>query len=71
MMTPASGLSIKLTQITSALFLDTAQAAAIKADPLAILTIHEELAEYCQKLKLIIDLQEEIQVIHTDNTNYA
>jgi Asp-tRNA(Asn)/Glu-tRNA(Gln) amidotransferase C subunit len=71
MMTPASGLSDTLAQITSALFLDAAQAAAVKVDPSAILTIDEDIAEYRRELKLIIDLQKQVQVIHTDNTDYA
>jgi hypothetical protein len=71
MMTPASGPSAKLAQITSALFLDAAQAAAIKADPSAILTIDKDIAEYHRELKLIIDLQKEVKVIHTNNTDYA
>jgi hypothetical protein len=71
MTTPASGPSDKLAQITSALFLDAAQAAAVKADPSAILTIDEDIAEYRQELKLIIDLQKEVEVICTNNTDYA
>jgi hypothetical protein len=71
MMTPASGPSDKLARITSALFLDAAQVAAVKADPSAILTIDEDIAEYCRELKLIIDLQKEVQVIRTNNTDYT
>jgi hypothetical protein len=71
MMTPASGLSDKSAQITSTLFLDTAQVATMKADPLAILTIDEDIVEYCPELKLIIDLQKEVKVIYTNNTDYA
>jgi hypothetical protein len=71
MMTPASGPSDKLARITSALFLDAAQVAAMKADPSVILTIDEDIAEYRRELKLIIDLQKEVQVIHTNNTDYA
>jgi hypothetical protein len=71
MTTPASGLSDKLAWITSALFLDAAQAATVKLDPSAILTIDEDIAEYHQELKLIIDLQKEVEVIHTNNTDYA
>jgi hypothetical protein len=71
MMTPASSPSNKLARITSALFLNTAQVAAMKADPSAILTIDEDIEEYHRELKLIIDLQKEVQVIHTDNTDYA
>jgi hypothetical protein len=52
-------------------FLDAAQAATMKADPLAILNIDEDIAEYHRELKLIIDLQKEVQVMHTNNTNYA
>jgi hypothetical protein len=70
-MTPASGPSNKLAQITSALFLDAAQAATMKADPLAILTIDEDIAEYHQELKLIINLQKEVKVIYTNNTDYT
>jgi hypothetical protein len=51
MTTPASGPSDKLARITSALFLDAAQAAAVKADPSAILTIDEDIAEYRRELK--------------------
>jgi hypothetical protein len=71
MTTPASGPSDKLARNTSALFLDAAQAAAMKVDPLAILTIDEDIAEYHRELKLIIDLQKEVQVIRTNNTDYA
>jgi hypothetical protein len=71
MTTPASGASDKLARMTSALFRDAAQAAAVKVDPSAILTIDEDIAEYHQELKLIIDLQNEAQVIHTNNTDYA
>jgi hypothetical protein len=56
MTTPASGPSDTLARITSALFLDAAQAATVKADPSAILTIDEDIAEYRRELKLIIDL---------------
>jgi hypothetical protein len=71
MMTSASGLSDKLAQITSTLFLDATQVAAIKADPSVILTIDEDIAEHHRELKLIIDLQKEVEVIHTNNTDYA
>jgi hypothetical protein len=71
MTTPASGPSDKLARITSTLFLDAAQAAAVKADPSAILTIDEDIAEYYQELKLIIDLQKEVEVIRTNNTDYT
>jgi hypothetical protein len=43
----------------------------MKADPSAILTIDEDIAEYYQQLKLIIDLQKEVQVIYTNNMDYA
>jgi hypothetical protein len=56
MMTPASGLSDTFAQITSALFLNTTQVAAMKVDPSSILTIDEDIAEYHRELKLIIDL---------------
>jgi hypothetical protein len=71
MTTPTSGPSDKLAPITSTLFLDAAQVAAMKADPSAILTIDKDIAEYCRELKLIIDLEKEVQVIHTNNTEYA
>jgi hypothetical protein len=71
MTTPASGPSNKLARITSTLFLNAAQAAAITADPSAILTIDKDIEEYHQELKLIIDLQKEVQVIHTSNTDYT
>jgi hypothetical protein len=51
MTTPASGPSDKLARITSALFLDDAQAPAMKADPSAILTIDEDIAENRRELK--------------------
>jgi hypothetical protein len=54
--TPASGLYNKLAQITSALFLNTTQAATMKVDLLAILIIDKDIVEYYQELKLIIDL---------------
>jgi hypothetical protein len=56
MMTPDSGPADKLAQITSTCFLDATQAATVKADPSAILTIDEDIEEYCRELKLIIDL---------------
>jgi hypothetical protein len=71
MMTPASGPSDKLARITSTLFLNAAQVATIKADPSAILTIDEDIAEYHRELKLIIDPQKEVKVIRTSNTDYA
>jgi hypothetical protein len=71
MTTPASGPSDKLVRITSALFLNAASAATVKADSLAILKIDNDIEEYRWELKLIIDLQKEIQVICTDNTDYA
>jgi hypothetical protein len=71
MMTPASGPSDTLARITSDLFLDAAQAAAIKADLSAILTIDKDITEYHRELKLIIDLQKEVEVIYTNNTEYA
>jgi hypothetical protein len=71
MITPASGPSNKLTQITSTLFLNTTKAATVKVDPLAILTIDKDITEYHWELKLIIDLQKEVQVIHTNNMDYA
>jgi hypothetical protein len=70
-MTPPSGPSDKLARITSALFLNATQAATVKVDPLVILTIDEDIEEYRRELKLIIDLQKEVQVIRTDNTDYA
>jgi hypothetical protein len=70
-MTPASGPSDKLARITSALFLHAAQVAAVKADPSAIIIIDEDIDEYRWELKLIINLQKEVQVIHTDNMDYT
>jgi hypothetical protein len=70
-MTAASGLSNTLAQITSALFLNATQIAAMKADPLVILTIDKDILEYHQELKLIVDLQKEVEVIYTNNTDYA
>jgi hypothetical protein len=46
MTTHTSGLSNKLAQITSALFLNATQAAAMKVDPSVILTIDEDITEY-------------------------
>jgi hypothetical protein len=57
MMTPVSGPSDKLAQITSTLFLNTAQAAAVKGDPSVMLTIHEDIEEYHRELKLIVNLR--------------
>jgi hypothetical protein len=71
MITPTSGPSDKLVQITSTLFLNAAQAAAVKVDPSAMPTIDEDIEEYHQELKLIIDLQKDVQVIHTNNMDYA
>jgi hypothetical protein len=69
MMTPISGLSNKPPQITSTLFLNTAQVAAIKADLSVMLTIDEDIEEYYRELKLIVDLQEEVKAIYTNNTD--
>jgi hypothetical protein len=55
-MTPASGLPDTLPRITSAPFLNATQAASMKADLLVILTINEDIKEYYQELKLIVDL---------------
>jgi hypothetical protein len=71
MITPASSLCNKLARITSALFLNATQVAAMKADLSAILTIDKDIAEYHQELKLIINLQKAVKVIHTNNTNYT
>jgi hypothetical protein len=71
MTTPTSGPSNKLARITSALFLNTTQAATMIADLSAILTIDDDIEEYCRELKLIIDLQKEVEIIHTNNTEYA
>jgi hypothetical protein len=49
--TPTSGPSDKLAQITSTLFLNTTEVATIKADPLVILTINEDIKEYHWELK--------------------
>jgi hypothetical protein len=57
MMTPTSGPSDKLVQITSTLFLNAAQAATVKADILAILNIDDNIKEYHREPKLIINLQ--------------
>jgi hypothetical protein len=43
----------------------------VNADTLAILTIDDDIKEYCWELKLIIDLEKEIEVIRTDNMDYA
>jgi hypothetical protein len=71
MMTPTSGPSDKLAWITSALFLNTAQVAAMKGDLSVILTIDEDITEYHRELKLIINLQKEVEVSYTNNTDYA
>jgi hypothetical protein len=71
MTSPASGLSNKLARITYALFLNATQAAAMKADLSAILTIDDDIAEYHRELKLIVNLQKEVEVICTNNTDYA
>jgi hypothetical protein len=71
MMTPASGPSDKLVQVTSALFLNATQAATVKADILAILKIDDDIEQYRGELKLIINLPKEIQVISTNNTDCA
>jgi hypothetical protein len=43
----------------------------MKADLLAILTIDKDIKEYYWELKLIINLQKEVQVIGTNNIDYA
>jgi hypothetical protein len=45
--------------------------ATVKADMSAILKIDDNIEEYRQELQLIIDLQKEIQVKRTDNTDYT
>jgi ribosomal protein L36 len=45
--------------------------AAMKVDSSMILTIDKDIKEYHEELKLIIDLQKEVQVICTDNMDYA
>jgi hypothetical protein len=59
-MTPTSGPYDKVAQNTSTRFLNTTQAAAMIADPSAILTIDKDIQEYHRELKLIIDLQKEV-----------
>jgi hypothetical protein len=71
MITPAAGPSDKLAWITSTLFLNAGQAATVKVDALAILTIDEDIEEYHRELKLFINLQKEVQVICTDNTDHV
>jgi hypothetical protein len=71
MMTPVCGPSDELVQVISTLFLNAAKAATLKADTSAILNIHDNIEEYCHQPKSIIDLQNEIQVIRTDNMDYA
>jgi hypothetical protein len=46
MITPTSGPSDISAQISSTLFLNTAQVAAVRADPLVILTIDKDIQEY-------------------------
>jgi hypothetical protein len=70
-MTPTSGPSDKLVRITSAVSVNAAEAASVKVDTSAILKIDDDIEEYHWELKLIIDLQKEIQVICTNNTDYA
>jgi hypothetical protein len=43
----------------------------VTVDLSVILTIDEHIEQYHRELKLIIDLQKEVQVICTRNTNYA
>jgi hypothetical protein len=43
----------------------------VKVDLWVILTIDEDITEYHRELKLIVDLQKEVKVIHTNNTDYA
>jgi hypothetical protein len=43
----------------------------MKADLSVILTIDDDIAEYHRELKVIIDLEKEVKVIHTNNTDYA
>jgi hypothetical protein len=69
--TPTSGPCDKLVSITSALFLNATQVAAVKADISGILKIDDDIEEYCRELKLFIDLQKEIQVIRTDSMDYT
>jgi hypothetical protein len=71
MTTPASGPSDKLVQVTSTLFLNATQPATVKVDTSAILKIDDNIKEYRQEVQFIIDLQKEIQVIRTDNTDYV
>jgi hypothetical protein len=71
MTTPTLGPSDKLAQITSNLFLNAAQAAAMKRDPSAILTIDDDVEEYHTELQSLIDLQQEIQTAHKNKSDYA
>jgi hypothetical protein len=43
----------------------------MKVDISAILNIADDIEEYYWELQLIINLQKEIKVIHTDNTDYT
>jgi hypothetical protein len=71
MMTTAYGPSDILAWITSTLFLNTTQVATVTVDPSVILTIDKDIEEYHLELKLIIDLQKEVQVICTSNIDYT
>jgi hypothetical protein len=71
MISPTSSPYNKLVRITSTLFLNTTQVATMTVDPSAIQTIDEDIKEYSQELKLIIDLEKEVQGIHTDNIDYT
>jgi hypothetical protein len=60
MMTPTSGPSDKLVPITSTLFLNATEVAAVKVDTSAIIKIDNDIEEYHRELNSIIDLQKEI-----------
>jgi hypothetical protein len=47
---PTLGISDKLDKSMSTLFLNTPQAATIKADTIAILKIDDDIEEYCREL---------------------
>jgi hypothetical protein len=74
MTTPVPGPSDKLAQkaqITTTLFLNTTQVPTIKRYLLTILRIFHYIEEYCQELKMLIDLQKELQALQKDNSHYA
>jgi hypothetical protein len=58
-------------EITSALFRNATQAAAVKKDPSNIFAIPDNITHYQQELLILSDLRAEVQSSPKDNSDYA